>query len=55
MPELAVLLIMEDMRTDEEGARQVLEQSTEVGRLLCEEEDELIIEAGEGGERADGG
>lgn len=41
-PELAVMLVMQDMGTDEEGARAVLRDSTEVGNLLNEEEDEII-------------
>ena len=41
-PELAILLICEDMGVDEEGARAVMRDSVQVGQLLCEEEDEVI-------------
>lgn len=41
-PELAVMLVMQDMGTDEEGARAVLRDSVEIGNLLNEEEDEVI-------------
>lgn len=41
-PELAVMLVMEDMGTDEEGARAVLRDSVNIGNLLNEEEDEEI-------------
>lgn len=41
-PELAVMLVKEDMKTDDEGARAVLRDSAEVGHLLNEEEDEVI-------------
>lgn len=41
-PELAVMLVMEDMGTDEVGARAVLRDSIEMGNLLNEEEDEII-------------
>ena len=41
-PELAVMLVKEDMETDDEGARAVLRESAEVGHLLNEEEDEII-------------
>lgn len=41
-PELAVMLVREDMKTDDEGARAVLRDSAEVGHLLNEEEDEVI-------------
>lgn len=36
------MLVMQDMRTDEEGARKVLADSVEVGELLNEEADEVI-------------
>lgn len=41
-PELAVMLVKEDMKTDDEGARAVLRDSAEIGHLLNEEEDEVI-------------
>ena len=41
-PEVAVMLIMDDMKTDAEGARNILGQSIEMGNLLNEEEDEII-------------
>lgn len=50
-PELAVMLVMEDMRVDEDEARAILRNSREIGDLLNEEEDEMISdEDGEGGE-----
>ncbi|MCJ1463289.1 hypothetical protein MMC07_001895 [Pseudocyphellaria aurata] len=42
VPELAVLLVMQDMGTDEEGARAILRDSIDIGYLLNEEEDEVI-------------
>lgn len=42
VPELAVLLVMQDMGTDEEGARTILRDSVDIGDLLNEEEDEVI-------------
>lgn len=41
-PELAVMLVMEDMRVDEDEARAILRDSKEIGDLLNEEEDEVI-------------
>ena len=41
-PELTVLLVMDDMKTDEEGARAMLRDSTDIGNLLNEEEDDII-------------
>ena len=41
-PELAVMLVMDDMRTDQHGAREILRESVEIGNLLNEEEDEFI-------------
>lgn len=37
VPELAVLLIMEDMRVDEKMAQDILYRSAELGELLNEE------------------
>ncbi|GAM82749.1 hypothetical protein ANO11243_007350 [Dothideomycetidae sp. 11243] len=42
VPELALALIMEDMGTDAEEARTVLDQSTELGNMLNSEEDEHL-------------
>lgn len=42
VPELAVLLIQEDMKVDEEKAREILRDSVDIGNLLNEEEDETI-------------
>ena len=42
IPELATMLIMEDMKINEEEARATLRASVEIGNLLNEEEDELI-------------
>lgn len=41
-PELAVMLVMEDMRVDEDEARAILRDSKAIGDLLNEEEDEMI-------------
>lgn len=42
VPELATLLVMDDMKIDAEEARQVLHESVELGNFLNEEEDEVI-------------
>ena len=42
VPELAVLLVMDDLGVDPERAREVLRESIDVGNLLNEEEDEHI-------------
>ena len=42
-PEMAVMLVMDDMKTDEEGAREILRESVDIGNLLNEEEDETLI------------
>lgn len=44
VPELGVSLIMDDMSVDEEKAREVLRNSVDIGNLLNEEEDEIIID-----------
>lgn len=44
VPELAVFLIMDDMKADEEGAREVLRDSVDIGNLLNDEEDEIITD-----------
>jgi hypothetical protein len=41
-PELAVMLVKEDMGVDDEGARALLRDSAALGNLLNEEEDEEI-------------
>ena len=41
-PELAVMLVMDDMKTDQDGARQILQDSVDIGNLLHEEEDEML-------------
>ena len=46
VPELAVLLIMDDMRVDAEKAREVMRESVDIGNLLNEEEDEVITDPG---------
>ncbi|KAL8876668.1 MAG: hypothetical protein Q9198_005176 [Flavoplaca austrocitrina] len=42
VPELAVMLVKDDMRVDDEQARVILKESTDIGNLLNEEEDEVI-------------
>ena len=43
MPELAVMLVKEDMGIDDdERAREILRESMEIGDLLNEEEDEVV-------------
>lgn len=42
VPELATLLVMDDLKVDAEEARQVLQDSVELGNFLNEEEDEVI-------------
>lgn len=41
-PELAVMLVKDDMQVDEEQARVILKESSDIGHLLNEEEDEAI-------------
>ncbi|KAL9579025.1 MAG: hypothetical protein Q9203_006874 [Teloschistes exilis] len=41
-PELAVMVVKDDMKVDDEQAREILRESSEVGNLLNEEEDEII-------------
>ena len=48
VPELAVMLVREDMGVDEESARAIIRDSVKVGRLLCEEEDETIRDKDDG-------
>ncbi|KAL6715749.1 hypothetical protein ACLMJK_006710 [Lecanora helva] len=42
VPELAVMLVSDDMKVDEDEARQILRDSINIGNLLNEEEDEMI-------------
>ncbi|KAL2112522.1 hypothetical protein VUR80DRAFT_7375 [Thermomyces stellatus] len=44
VPELAVRLVMEDMGVGEGAARGILEESTWVGDLLCEDEGDVVDE-----------
>ena len=44
VPELAVLLIKDDMKVDDEKAREIMRDSVDIGNLLNEEEDEIITE-----------
>ena len=44
VPELAVLLTRDDMKVDEEKAREILRDSVDIGNLLNEEEDEMITD-----------
>ncbi|KAL8732692.1 MAG: hypothetical protein Q9166_002668 [cf. Caloplaca sp. 2 TL-2023] len=46
-PELAVMLVKDDMNVDEEQARVILSESSDIGNLLNEEEDEVIRDAAE--------
>lgn len=57
VPELAVLLVKEDMGVDEdERAREILRASVEIGDLLNEEEEEVVqLAEREGDEDKDGG
>lgn len=41
-PELAVMLVQDDMKVDDEQARVILKESSNIGNLLNEEEDEAI-------------
>lgn len=41
-PELVVMLVKDDMNVDEEQARVILEESSEIGNLVNEEDDEVI-------------
>lgn len=41
-PELVVMLVKDDMNIEEEQARVILEESSEIGNLVNEEEDEVI-------------
>lgn len=50
-PEMAVMLVMDDMRTDSDGARRILDESMEMGNLLNEDEDEVIHHQSGTGER----
>ena len=43
-PELAVMLVMDDMKTDQDSAREILRDSIDIGNLLNEEEDEVVLQ-----------
>ena len=42
MPELAMLLIMDDLGIDAENARKIMAESVDIGDLLNEEEEDEI-------------
>ena len=42
VPELAVSLVKEDMRVDDEAARLIIEESSKLGELVNEEEEEVV-------------
>lgn len=42
VPELATLLVMDDMNIGAEEARKVLRESVELGNIINEEQDEVI-------------
>ena len=42
MPEIAILLIKQDMGVNNAEARSILEESTEIGEILNEREDNRI-------------
>ncbi|KAL8717432.1 MAG: hypothetical protein Q9225_005317 [Loekoesia sp. 1 TL-2023] len=48
-PELAAMLVRDDMQVDDEQARMVLKESSDIGNLLNEEEDEAIKDEEEEG------
>lgn len=52
-PELAALLVMDDMNVDEESAHAILRDSIDVGNLLNEEEDEAVEIVGADDHHAD--
>lgn len=41
IPELAILLVKEDMQVDDEGARAIIKESVNLGELLHDEEEDL--------------
>ena len=47
-----MLLVMDDMNVDDEGARSIIRDSVDIGNLLNEEQDEAIhvIESDDGAE-----
>ena len=47
LPEMVVALVMDDMNVDAEGARVIMNESAEIGALLCEELDESVQVGGE--------
>ena len=42
VPELTVSLVKEDMRVDDEAARQIIRESSKLGELVNEEEEEVV-------------
>ena len=42
VPELATSLIKEDQQVDDDEARRILSESTQIGRLVHEEDEELV-------------
>ena len=46
VPEVAIKLIMEDMKCDEERAREIMSESLEVGELLSEEIKDVVTTQG---------
>lgn len=42
VPELTVMLVTEDMDVDDEDARKILRESTEIGDLLNKEEEDYV-------------
>ena len=44
VPELATLLVMDDMGVDAEEARKVLRESIEIGNFLNEEQDDEVTQ-----------
>ncbi|KAA8573988.1 hypothetical protein EYC84_005527 [Monilinia fructicola] len=42
VPEVTVLLIKEDMKVDEEAAREILQESREIGDLVNEEIKDVV-------------
>jgi hypothetical protein len=50
VPEVAVLLVKEDMKVDMQQARKILAESWELGELLNEEADEKVESVDSGDE-----
>jgi hypothetical protein len=47
VPELTVMLVKEDMNVGDEGARQILRESMEIGDLVNDEENDVVEWNGE--------